>query len=77
MKIADLKSGMLVKEGSKLLKISTVADTYLTAQVMLAGRPSAKPSRTLVRHYCAEDVELLFDPPTEGQLRRMDAAYAR
>lgn len=77
MKISELKSGMLVKDGSKLLQVATVADTYLTATVLLQGRPMSAPPRTTVRHYCAEDVELLFDPPTEGQLRRLDAEYRR
>ena len=77
MKIAELKSGMLVRDGVKLLKVSSVYPTYVTAQVLLQGRPAAAPPRTTVRHYCDTDVELLFDPPTDGQMRRMDEVYRR
>lgn len=77
MKITDLKTGMMVKEGGKLLQIGDVADTYVTATVLLAGRPASAPERTTVRHYCAEDVELLFDPASPGQLRRLTEVYGR
>lgn len=77
MKITDLKTGMMVKDGGKLLQIGDVTDTYVTVTVLLAGRPATAPDRTTVRHYCAEDVELLFDPATPGQLRRLAEVYAR
>jgi hypothetical protein len=76
MKIAELKSGMLVRDGGKLLQVSTVYDNYVTVTVLLEGRPMTAPARTAVRRYCAEDVELLFDPPTTGQMRRMDEVYS-
>lgn len=75
MDITDLREGMLVRDGRKLLKVSTVYPTYVTVQVLLEGRPSVAPRRTSVRHYAASDVELFFDKPTEGLLRKMDEVY--
>lgn len=76
MNITDLRENMLVRDGVKLLKVSTVYPTYVTVQVLLEGRPSVAPPRTTVRKYAAADVELLFDPPTEGQMRKMDEVYS-
>lgn len=75
MEIEDLKSGQLVRNGTALLKISTVYDGYVTAQVLLEGRPSKKPQRTAVRSYTKDDVYLYFAPVTEGLLKKLEAAY--
>lgn len=74
MEITELKSGMLVRDGLTLLKISEVYPTYVTAQVLLEGRPSKAPSRTRVRHYAEFDVEG-FSEPTRGLLATMDEVY--
>ena len=76
MNITDLRENMLVRDGTKLLKVSTVYPTYVTVQVLLEGRPSVAPPRTQVRRYAASDVELLFSAPTDGQIRTMDEIYS-
>lgn len=76
MEITELKSGMLVRDGVKLLKVSEVYDTYATMQLLLEGRPSKAPRRTTVRHYGAVDIDLLIDEPTSGQMRRYDEVYS-
>lgn len=76
MKIDELKSGMLVRDGVKLLKVSEVYDNYATFQLLLEGRPSKAPRRTTVRHYGATDIDLLIDEPTTGQMRRYDEVYS-
>lgn len=75
MDIKDLREGMLVRDGVKLLKVSTVYDRYITAQVLLEGRPSKAPARTAVRHYSAEDIEMFFSEPYDSQLVRYDEVY--
>jgi hypothetical protein len=75
MEIDDLRPGMLVRDGLTLLQISSVYPTYVTAQVLLAGRPSKAPSRTQVRHYVPFDIEG-FAAPTKGLLAVMDETYS-
>lgn len=79
MKIADLKSLMLVRDGRQLLKVSEVYENYATAQVLLEWSQDKgyhAPSRTRVRKYAANDIEVFFDEPYPSQIQKMDEVYS-
>jgi hypothetical protein len=89
MEISDLKPGMLVRNGSTLLRISNIypptpaeatictarSAGYVTAQVLLEGRPAKPPGRTMVRSYTPEEVFIYFAPASKGQVKKLDEVY--
>jgi hypothetical protein len=82
MKLDDMKEGLLVRDGRTLLRVRRVSPPsqggtgYVTALVLLEGRPSVPPGRTKVRTYVASDIEMFFDPATKGQIKAYEAAYS-
>jgi hypothetical protein len=75
MDIKDLRPLQYVRDGLTLLRISSVYPNRVTAQVLLLGRPSMAPSRTSVRTFTAEHVEMFFSPATAGQMKALDEIY--
>jgi hypothetical protein len=78
LKLEDLRSGMLVQDGSSLYQISTVylgsprfprSAPGFTAQLLLPV-----PPRTTVRHFDALDL-VRFREPSDAKVRKLDAAY--
>lgn len=70
MNIEDMKPGGLVADGRTLLKVSSVYNEYITAQVVFP-----LPPRTTVRSYTAEQITLLFSEPSDALIERADEAW--
>lgn len=75
MELSDLTPGLLVRDGTTLLKISSVYPDRVTATILLEGRPMKAPPRTRVRTYAADYIPVYFDEATDGQIKRMDEVY--
>jgi hypothetical protein len=79
LKLEDLRSGMLVQDGSQVYKVSTLylvrndgsprSAPGFTAQLLLPV-----PPRTTVRHFDALDL-VRFREPSDAKVRKLDAAY--
>jgi len=82
MKLTDLSPGMLVREGTTLLRVLHVyADPYriaryATLQRVLIGETPKKPAINRLVHLLAEDVEKRrLAEPTKRQLNAMKVYY--
>jgi hypothetical protein len=68
--ITELKPGLLVQDGRKVFKVSSVYENRATLQQVLPV-----PPRTLVRTYCAEDLDLFVKPATDTMVARYEQAW--